>query len=101
MSRRIFSTLLLLFFLVGCPASEPVIRPSNRFSLRMNYEGAEALLAVLEQRTVTDADIDKLLAIRGVRAMVDNTTKYIPGDTRATFRAAIKEFVTTRESTIG
>jgi Putative zinc dependent peptidase (DUF5700) len=67
----------------------------------MNFEGAEALLAVLEQRTVTDAEIDKLLAIRGVQAMVDNTTKYVPGDTRATFRAAVKEFVTTRKSTIG
>ncbi|MEO8383349.1 MAG: DUF5700 domain-containing putative Zn-dependent protease [Acidobacteriota bacterium] len=106
MSRRIASTFLLLFLLAGCPtAREPETRAepsvSNRFSLRMNYEGVEGLLAVLEQRTLTDADVDKLLAIRGVRAMVDNTTKYIPGDTRETFRAAMKEFATTRKSTIG
>lgn len=110
MSPRIVSTLFLLFLFAGCPstseraserASEPDNRPPTHFSLQMNYEGAEALLAVLEQRTVTDADIDKLLAIHGVRAMVDNTTRFIPSDTRVTFRAAVKEFVTTRKSTIG
>jgi hypothetical protein len=104
-SRWIAATLLLLFLFAGCPAArEPALappRPSNRLSLAMNYEGAEALLAVLEQRTVTDAEIDRLLAIGGVQAMVDNTTKYLPGDTRVTFRAALKEFVTTRKSTIG
>lgn len=67
----------------------------------MDFKGAEALLAVLEQRTVTDAEIDKLLAVRGVQVMVDNTTKYFPGDTRGTFRAAVKEFVTKRKSTLG
>jgi len=94
--------MLLLFLLTGCPtAREPVIPQSDRFSLQMNCDGAEALLAVLAQRTVTDAEIDRLLAIPGVRAMVDNTTKYVPGDTRGSFRAAVKEFVTTRKSTIG
>ena len=102
MSRQIVATLALLFLLGGHPAaSEANTRQSNRFSLEMNFEGAEALLAVLERRTVTDADVDRLLAIRGVHAMVDNTTKYIPTDTRETFRAAVKEFVTTRKSKIG
>ncbi|HEV7571957.1 MAG TPA: DUF5700 domain-containing putative Zn-dependent protease [Thermoanaerobaculia bacterium] len=103
MSQRIVLTLLVSLLLPGCPTakqSKPAARNSNRFSLKMNYDGAEALLAVLKQRTVTDADIDKLLAIRGVQAMVDNTTKYVPSDTRDTFRAAVKEFVTTRKSTI-
>ena len=102
MSQQIFASLTLLFLLVGSPAtSEPGTRQSSRFSLRMNFDGAEALLAALEQRTVTDAEVDKLLAIRGVYAMVDNTTKYIPTDTRDTFRAAVKGFVTTRNSEIG
>ena len=102
MSRQVVSILALLFLLGGHPpTSAPGTPQSNRFSLRMNFEGAEALLAVLEQHTVTDAAIDKLLAIRGVHAMVDNTTKYIPGDTRATFRAAVKEYVTTRKSKVG
>ena len=105
-SRLIALTPLLLFLLVGCPSTSepthaPASRHSNRFSLQMNFDGAEALLVVLEQRTVTDTDIDKLLAIHGVRAMVENTTKYIPGDSRDTFRAALKEFVATRKSTIG
>jgi hypothetical protein len=105
MSRRIAATLLLLLFLTGCPAArEPkdrdFSRPS-RLSLVVNYDGAEALLTALDRPTVSEADIDKLLAIHGVQAMVDNTTKYLPADTRGTFRAALKEFVTTRRSTIG
>lgn len=100
--RRLVPLLLALFFIAGCAQTNaPVPRASNRFAVQMNYEGAEALLAVLEQRTVTDAEIDRLLAIRGVAAMVDNTTKYIPADTRQTFCAAVKEFVTTRKSTTG
>lgn len=102
MRRRKVLTSLLLFVLVGCPtSSERAPRHSNGFSLLSNFEGAEALLDVLEQQKVTDAEIDKLLAIDSVGAMVDNTTKYIPGDTRDTFRAALSEFVTTRKSTIG
>ncbi|HEY0371974.1 MAG TPA: DUF5700 domain-containing putative Zn-dependent protease [Thermoanaerobaculia bacterium] len=103
MKRRVALTLLLLSLSLGCPKQpgEPAIPAPSRFSLRMDYQGAKALLAVLEQRTVTDADIDKLFAIRGAQAMVDNTTKFIPSDTRDTFRAAVKEFVTTRKSTIG
>jgi hypothetical protein len=80
----------------GHTAHQPIL-----LSPAVNYEGTEALLAVLDQPTVTDADIDKLLAIHAIQAMVNNTTKYIPADTRATFRAALKEFVTTRRSTIG
>jgi len=103
MFRWIVSALVLLPLLAGCPRAGETTphHPPSGFSLQMNYEGAEALIAVLEQRTVTDADINKLLAIHGVQAMVDNTTKYFPGDTRAVFRAAVKGFVTTRKSTIG
>jgi hypothetical protein len=102
MHRRIVSTVVLPFLLIGCQAArEPDISPPVGFSLEMDYDGAEALLAALERRTVTDADIDKLLTIRGVQAMVDNTTKYVPADTRDAFRAALKEFVSRRKSTIG
>jgi hypothetical protein len=100
--ERIGLTFLSLFVLAACPAArEPVKRQPSRFSFRMDFDGAEALLAVLEHRTVSDAEIDKLLAIQGVGAMVDNTTRFIPSDTRGVFRAALKEFVTTRKSTIG
>jgi hypothetical protein len=102
MRSRIASTFVLLILLSGCPRETAPLRPApTRFALHMDYEGAEALLRVLEQKSVTDADIDKLLAIRGVQAMVDNTTKYLSNDTREVFRAAVKEFVTTRKSTIG
>lgn len=76
-------------------------RPKAPLSLRMDFDGAEALLEVLAQTAVTDAQIDRLLTIRGVQAMVDNTTKFVPGHDRAMFRAAVKEFVSTRKSTIG
>ena len=106
MRRVIVFTPLLLLLLTGCPTTSepspaPAPRQPHRFSLQLDFEGAEALLAVLAQRSVTDADVDRLLAIHGVRAMVDNTTHYIPSDTRDTFRAALKEFVRTRNSTIG
>jgi hypothetical protein len=70
-------------------------------TLRIDHSAAEALLTALERTEITDAEIDRLLALRGVRAMVDNTTKYLPTDTREVFRDAVKEFVTTRKSTIG
>jgi hypothetical protein len=104
MRRRKGLTSLLLFVLIGCPAGSeraPVPERSNRVSLQMNFEGAEALLRVLEQRNVTDLEMDRLLAIHSLGAMVDNTTRYIPTDTRETFRAALREFVTRRKSTIG
>jgi hypothetical protein len=102
MDRRTFTKLLLLTPLGACVTARELSAPAlGSLSLRMNFEGAEALLAVLEQSSVTDADIDRLLSIRGVQAMVDNTTKYIPRDTREVFRAAVKEFVSTRKSTLG
>jgi hypothetical protein len=101
MSRKALLTMSLILVLAGCATTPQHAQSDNRFSLVLNYEGAEALLSVLEQTSVTDADIDRLLSIRGVQVMVDNTTKYIPSDTRDVFRAAVKEFVSTRKSTIG
>lgn len=92
----------------GCMSPLPVPRPNSEvqspkpvsLALNMNYEGAEALLETLAQQTVTDAEIDRLLSIRGVESMVDNTTKYVPSHTRELFREAVKEFIATRKSTI-
>lgn len=78
-----------------------IARGAVQIRLQMNYDGAQALLAALERRNITDGEIDRLLAIRGVAAMVDNTTKYLPGDTRQVFRQALKQYVATRRVTVG
>lgn len=93
---------LALMLVMGCMApSVAHAAPTGPISLRMDCEGTEALLGVLGQRTVTEADLDRLLSIRGVQAMVDNTTKYLPSDTREVFRSAVKEYVRTGKSTVG
>jgi hypothetical protein len=100
MSRQVLVS--LMFLLGACSSdSKPVTRQPIAVSLETHYAAAIALPAVLAQNSVSDDDIDRLLSLRGVAAMVDNTTKYLPADTRDTFRAAVKEFVTTRRSTIG
>jgi hypothetical protein len=109
-TRAVFGLVLvsLCGSVTGCMSPQPLAQTTAEvpapqavsLALNMDYEGADALLATLAQHTVTDADIDRLLSIRGVEAMVDNTTKYVPSHTRELFRAAVKEFVTTRRSTI-
>lgn len=102
MHRRAFTKLLFLTPLSAC-AGRRTASPTaaSPITLRVDHSAAEALLTALERTEITDAEIDGLLANRGVRAMVDNTTKYLPADTREVFRAAVKEFVATRKSTIG
>src|SRR3954471_12344328 len=100
MDRRAFATTLLLGPLAAAGFPSAAAAKPDRIDIRMDYRGAEALLAALDRSTITDAEIDRLLAVRGLGAMVDNTTKYVPTDTREVFGAAIKEFVSTRKTTI-
>ncbi|HET7234320.1 MAG TPA: DUF5700 domain-containing putative Zn-dependent protease [Longimicrobium sp.] len=65
-------------------------------TLRLDYAGAEALLNALEQDSVTDAQVNTLLRIHGVRAMVDNVTRFIPGVGVAEFRREVKDFARTK-----
>jgi hypothetical protein len=74
---------------------------ANTLSIRIDYAGAEALLAAVQRHAITDAEIDGLLSIRGIQAMVANTTKYIPEDTAEVFRIALKEFIATGKVTHG
>ncbi|MBV8799116.1 MAG: hypothetical protein JO208_04820 [Alphaproteobacteria bacterium] len=96
--RRTFAALLM-----STAVATPVrfAQAGNTLSIRMDYAGAEALLAAVQRRDITDTGIDRLLSIRGVRAMVANTTKYLPKDTAEVFRAALKEFITTGKVTHG
>lgn len=96
--RRTFAALLMSG---AVTLSAPRAQAANTLSIRMDYAGAEALLTAVKRRTITDGELDELLAIRGVRAMVANTTKYLPEDTEEVFRAALKEFVATGKVTRG
>ena len=55
----------------GAPRADAV-------TMRMDYAGAEALLGALGRDSLPDADVDDLLRVHGVRAMVDNVTRFIP-----------------------
>lgn len=99
--------LLVAFALSGCaqaskpvpcrvPAAAPAPRPSEVI-LRIDYAGAEAMLAALERDSLSDAEVAKLLKIHGVSAMVDNVGRLVPGVDRADFRTAIQRFVQTGE----
>lgn len=71
---------------------------SGTVTLRFDYAGAEALLQALERDSLTDANVDSLLRVEGVRRMVDNVTYYIPTLGPTEFRRAIRRFVRTRRT---
>jgi hypothetical protein len=96
--RRSFAA-LLLFGAVAMSARRA--QAANTLSIRIDYAAAEALLAAVQRHAITDAEIDRLLSIRGIHAMVANTTKYIPDDTAEVFRIALKEFIATGKVTHG
>lgn len=102
------SPLLVAIALSGCaqgskpvpcrvPAAAPAPRPSE-VTLRIDYAGAEAMLAALERDSLSDAEVDALLKIHGVSMMVDNVVQLVPGVKRTDFRTAIQRFVQTGET---
>src|SRR5215213_4904270 len=102
----IVSALLAAFAASGChrrvvvpcaaprPAAAPAPR-SDEVTLRFDYAGAEAMIAALERDALSDAAVDSLLSVHGVRATVDNVTRYFPEVDRADFRTAIQKVVRT------
>src|SRR5215213_3770013 len=48
---------------------------ADTITLAFDYAGAEAVIGALERDSLTTADVDSLLRVRGVRAMVDNVTR--------------------------
>jgi hypothetical protein len=61
--------------------------------LRFDYAGAESLIDALERDSLSDADVDSLLRIRGLCAMVDNVPRFFPGIGVSEFREDIRKFV--------
>ena len=100
MHRRHFLLSCLAIPVAGCHPG--AVRPTaHAITLRIDVTAAEELLAALERKSIAEAEIDRLLAIRGVSAAVDNTTKYLPADTRDVFRVAIRNFVETGQARVG
>lgn len=67
-------------------------------TLRFDFAGARAVLAVLGTKNPTDAQINRTVAVQGVHAMIKNTIKYLPSNNLAGFasapRIASRNFVT-------
>ena len=88
----------------GCGAQEPERRaPSvaavdTTITITFDYAGVEALVAALERDSLTTAAVDSLLRIHGVRAMVDNVTRFFPRIGEADFRGAVQSFARTKRA---
>ncbi len=65
--------------------------------LAFDYAGALALIDVLGRETISSGEIDRLLEVHGLAAMVDNVTRFIPTITRSHFRHDLQTFVETGE----
>lgn len=88
---------LLLLGLAGC-ATGASRSQVPALSLHLDYAGAEAVIRALEQDSLSDAEVDALLRIHGVRAtMIDNVTRFIP-EIRGIpeFRNEIRTFARTK-----
>ena len=93
--------LLLVLPLLSVQTDGDGIRVSGRndaVTILFNYAGAEALLDVFDRTLFTDADIAKLLDIRGVSAMVDNVARYTPVYDRARFGVELRDFGQTQKT---
>ena len=92
---------------LGCGAQEAEPAPrgaavaDTSIAMAFDYAGAEALIAALERDSLTSADVDSLLRVHGVRAMVDNVTRFVPGVGEPGFRAAIQAFARTKRQSDG
>ena len=66
-------------------------------TLRLDYAGAEALISALERDSLSDTDVDSLLRVPGLRAMVSNVTRFIPNIGVPEFRKEVRAFVQTKK----
>lgn len=79
------------------PRHRKVSPKADAVTMRLDYAGAEALLDALERDSLSDADVDDLLRVHGLRAMVDNVTRFVPRVGAPEFRREIRAFVRTKE----
>lgn len=70
-------------------------------ALRFDYVGAQAVLAILETKNPTSPEINRVVAVKGVHAMITNTIKYVPSNNIAGFAAAVREVAATGKESTG
>jgi hypothetical protein len=85
---RLFAAILLS---VAWPAGAQG-QVANSVKFRLDYAGAEKLIAALKRGPLSDADVDSLLRVAGIRAMVRNVTRFVPSTGLREFRQGIKTF---------
>ena len=78
------------------PAPDTAVAVPDTLRLTFDYAGVEALASALERDSLTETDVDSLLRVHGVRAMVDNVTRFVPGIGEPEFRRAVQAFATTK-----
>lgn len=89
---------LLMCALSGCAPAAGRAPATPQLTMRFDYAGAEALIQALERDSLSDADVDALLRIHGVRAtMIDNVSRFIPGVGVAEFRRDVQAFARTKQ----
>ena len=78
------------------PAHAPIATSDSAHSspimLRLDYEGADGVIDALERDSLSDTDVDSLLRIPGLCAMVANVGRFIPEVGVAEFRNEIRTF---------
>ncbi len=97
-SAFILLTLVWSFTLHVQTKAKNVEADKTNITMRLDYAGAEAIIDALGKDSLIDSDVDDLLRIHGVRAMVDNVTNYFPQFGVAEFRDEVKTFAQTKKS---
>lgn len=84
----------------GCGLVPPAPSESHSriVSLHLDYVGADVFMRALEQDSLSEAEVDTLLSVQGVRAMVDNVTRFIPRLGVPEFRSEIGTFVSRKRA---
>jgi hypothetical protein len=78
------------------PEPDRAVAVPDTLRLTFDYAGVEALTSALERDSLGDTDVDSLLRVHGVRAMVDNVTRFVPGVGEPEFRRAVRSFARTK-----
>jgi hypothetical protein len=86
------------FVVIGCSTARVEARQESPISMRFDYAAAETLVAALERDSLSDAAVDSLLLVPGIRAVVDNVTRFRPLLGVPQFRDEIMGFVRTKQA---
>lgn len=95
---------LLACALTGCA---PALRPGGNapdaspVTMYFDYAGAEAIVDALDRDALSEADVDSLLRIHGVRRMVENVARFIPQAGVPQFRQEIQALARTKQAPRG